>query len=206
MSDAPDYFNSRQASNATRSLSGLPLNTTPMSLEQSSTRPRTPAATRISPYLNRVSPTTVAFGTSYSSSLRRTPSRFYPGGATSPLTTPSSLREVHSEANSALVPLVPITSNAYANGIGPHDGSGGSGGVGGTGPILPYTHNKRDSYHSLQSTSPTMYNSKLGPMVHRRQSSTSPSPLADKTERYTVRGSGFKMTKMNTSLFDAEET
>ncbi|KAH7031811.1 hypothetical protein BKA57DRAFT_478380 [Linnemannia elongata] len=190
MSDAPDYFNSRQAGNAT----------------PSSTRPRTPAATRISPYLNRVSPTTVAFGTSYSSSLRRTPSRFYPGGATSPLTTPSSLREVHSEVNGVLVPLMPMTSNAYANGIGPQDGSGGSGGVVGTGPVLPYTHSKRDSYHSLQSTSPTMYNSKLGPMMHRRQSSTSPSPLVDKMERYTVRGSGFKMTKMNTSLFDAEET
>lgn len=209
MSDAPDYFNSRQASNVTRSLSGLPINTTPMSLEQSSTRPRTPAATRISPYLNRVSPTTAAFGTSYSSSLRRTPSRFYPGGATSPLTTPSSLREVHSEANGALVPLMPVTSNAYAvgngNGIGLQDGSGG-GSVSGTGPTLPFTHNKRDSFHSMQSTSPTMYNSKLGSMVHRRQSSTSPSPLVDKMERYTVRGGGFKMTKMNTSLFDADET
>ncbi|KAG0369952.1 hypothetical protein BGX24_002226 [Mortierella sp. AD032] len=211
MSDAPDYFNSRQATHATRSLSGLPLNTTPMSLEQSSTRPRTPAATRISPYLNRVSPTTVAFGTSYSSSLRRTPSRFYPGGATSPLTTPSSLREVHSEHNGTLVPLVPVTSNVYGNmnmngnGYGPQDGNNSSGG-GGTGAVLPYTHNKRDSYHSFQSTSPTMYNSKLGAM-HRRQSSTSPSPLADsKAERYTIRGSGFKMTKMNTGLFDAEET
>ncbi|KAF9106969.1 hypothetical protein BGX29_007792 [Mortierella sp. GBA35] len=199
MSDAPDYFNSHQAGNATRSLSGLPLNTTPMSLEQ--TRPRTPAATRISPYLNRVSPTTAAFGSSYSSSLRRTPSRFYPGGATSPLTTPSSLREVHSESGAALVPLMPIMSNAYAVGNGNVGGA-----QDGNGAILPYTHNKRDSYHSLQSTSPTMYNSKLGPMQHRRQSSTSPSPLVDKMERFTVRANGFKMVKMNTSLFDAEET
>ncbi|KAF9900813.1 hypothetical protein EC991_006872 [Linnemannia zychae] len=210
MSDAPDYFNSRQAAHTTRSLRGMPLNTTPMSVEQSSTRPRTPAATRISPYLNRVSPTTAAFGTSYSSSLKRTPSRFYPGGATSPLTTPSSLREVHSENNGALVPLVPVTSNAYASangnayGNGPQDGNNSSGG---SGVVLPpYTHNKRDSYHSLQSTSPTLYNSKLGAM-HRRQSSASPSPLVDsKLERFTVRGNGFKMTRMNTSLFDAEET
>jgi hypothetical protein len=212
MSDIPDYFNSRQSGHAIRSLNGMTLNTTPISVEQSSTRPRTPATTRISPYLNRVSPTSAAFGSSYSSSLRRTPNRFYPGGVTSPLTTPSSLREVHSENNGTLAPQMPVASNAYAGGSGSVNGSvngpqDGNSSSGGTGAILPpYSHNKRDSFHSMQSTSPTLFNSKLG-VMHRRQSSSSPSPLVDsKLGRFTVRGGGFKMTKMNTSLFDAEET
>ncbi|KAI1310244.1 hypothetical protein EDD11_003860 [Mortierella claussenii] len=203
-SDAPDYFNSQQSSN-TRSLSGVPINTTPLSLDQSPARPRTPAATRISPYLNRVSPTAAAFGTSYSSSLRRTPSRFYNGAVTSPLTTPSSLREVHSDVNSLYglsnhgpLHMAPIISAAYAT---QQQGSQEGGAL----PAPPpYTYNKRDSYQSTQGTSPTLL-SKLTP-VHRRESSSSPSLVVEKLERYTVRTNGFKMTKMNTSLFDADET
>ncbi|KAG0052840.1 hypothetical protein BGZ83_002048 [Gryganskiella cystojenkinii] len=203
MTDTPDYFNSRQAP---RSVSGLPLNTTPMSLEPHSTKPRTPA-TRVSPYLNRVSPTNAAFGTSYSSSLRRTPSRFYPGGMTSPLTTPSSLREVYSDMNpgghysswnGGAAPPIISSSTTYATIQGNVSQE-----------ALPYTHNKRDSYAStttmVQGHSPTML-SKLGAPLHRRESSSSPNYGSDKNERFTVRGCGFKMTKMNSGLFDSDET
>jgi len=200
MTDAPDYFNSRQA---TRSLSGLPLNTTPMSLEPNSARPRTPA-TRISPYLNRVSPTTATFGSSYTSSLRRTQSRFgfYPGGMTSPLATPSSLREIYSDMNPSGVystanghaPPIISNSTTYATIQGNVSQEG-----------LPYTHSKRDSYAStttmVQGHSPTML-SKL----HRRESSSSPNYGFDKNERSTVRGGGFKMTRLNIGLFDSDET
>ncbi|KAF9963845.1 hypothetical protein BGZ65_010048 [Modicella reniformis] len=192
MSDAPDYFNSRQGLNS-RSLSGLAVNTTPMSIELHSAHPRTPI-TRISPYLNRISPTTVAFGTSYSSSMKRTPNRFYPGAATSPLATPSSMREHYSDI---IPPFAPIATNAYAAQANFYQ----------EGAIVPashYTHNKRDSYHSTQGTSPTLL-SKLGP-AYRGESSSSPTALVEKGERHTVRSNGFKMTKMNTGLFDSDET
>ncbi|KAI8596525.1 hypothetical protein EDD21DRAFT_388013 [Dissophora ornata] len=202
MSDTPDYFNSRQANN-TRSLSGQPIDTTPMSIEQSHARPRTPATAKISPYLNRVSPTTTAFGTSFSSPMRKTSSRFYNGAVTSPLTTPSSQREAYSElnaygpANIVGLPVTPFSSNAYATqGNFSHEST--------TLPP-PYTHRKRDSYTSTQGTSPTLL-SKLGGSMHRRESSSSPSSAVEKNERYTVRANGFKITKMNTSLFDSDET
>ena len=203
MTDAPDYFNIHQA---TRSVSGLPLNSTPMSLEPHTPRPRTPV-TRISPYLNRVSPPTATFGTSYSSSLRRTPNRFNPGGMTSPLTTPSSLREVYSDmnprgpysfsTNGGAAPPIISNSMTYATIQGNISQE-----------TLPYTHNKRDSYAStttVQGQSPTLL-SKLGAPSHRRESSVSPNYSMEKNERFTVRGSGFKMTRMNTDLFDADET
>ena len=198
MADVPDYFSSRQA---TRSVSGLPLNSTPLSLDQQMNRPRTPA-TRTSPYLNRASPTTATFGTSYSSSLRRTPSRFYPGGMTSPLATPSSLREIYSDMNPSGVystanghaPPIISNSTTYATIQGNVSQEG-----------LPYTHSKRDSYAStttmVQGHSPTML-SKL----HRRESSSSPNYGFDKNERSTVRGGGFKMTRLNIGLFDSDET
>lgn len=194
MTDAPDYFNSRQALH-TRSLSGLPMNTTPMSMEQSATRPRTPAATatRTSPYLNRISPTTVAYGSSYSS-MRRTTSRFQSGIITSPLTTPSSLRESYPDGP---LPFAPITAHAYAS----------QGGAYQEGPtqVSRYSHSKRDSYNSTHGTSPTLL-SKLGP-AYRRESSTSPSVPVEKGERYSiVRSSGFKMIKMNMGAFDSDET
>lgn len=192
MSDVPDYFNSHQTN--TRSLSGLPLNTTPMSLEH---KPRTPAATRISPYLNRVSPTAAAFGSSYSSSVRRTPNRFYPGGATSPLTTPSSLREVYTDSNQ-----VYGTSGGGSNtgNLFVSQGNNSQEGL----SQAPYTSSKRDSYNSIQGTSPTLYSNKLGAM-QRRESSSSPTSMYDRNEKYTVRANGFKMVRMNTSMFDADE-
>ncbi|KAF9208986.1 hypothetical protein BGZ49_006843 [Haplosporangium sp. Z 27] len=199
-SDVRDYFNSRQASN-TRPVSGQMIGTTPMSVDHSPLRARTPVnAARISPYLNRISPTATLYGTSYTSSMRRTPSRFYQGNITSPLATPSSLRDAHMDANSAYSgpnagpPVGPMVPNAYiTQGNQPLESN-----------PPPYTHNKRDSYNSMQSTSPTLL-SKLGTM-HRRESSSSPSSVMDKTERYTVRTDGFKMTKMNTNLFDSDET
>ncbi|KAG0031300.1 hypothetical protein BGZ81_001456 [Podila clonocystis] len=193
ISDVPDYFNSRQTN--TRSLSGLPLNTTPMSLEH---KPRTPAATRISPYLNRVSPTAAAFASSYSSSLRRTPNRYYPGGATSPLTTPSSLREVYTDSNQ-----VYGTSGGGSNTgiIFVGQGNNSQEGLG----QAPYTNNKRDSYNSIQGTSPTLHSNKLGTM-QRRESSSSPTSIYDRNEKYTVRANGFKMVRMNTTMFDADES
>ncbi|KAF9991561.1 GATOR complex protein wdr59 [Entomortierella chlamydospora] len=171
-----------------------------MSVDNSPLRARTPA-TRISPYLNRVSPTTAALGTSCAPSMKRTSSRLYAGPATSPLATPSSLRDSHMDASSGYgapnigPPVAPVVTNAYAT-----QGSLTQEGV----APLPYTHNKRDSFHSMQSTSPTLF-SKLGTM-HRRESSSSPSSVMDKSERLTVRSNGFKMTKMNSNLFDSEET
>jgi hypothetical protein len=44
-----------------------------------------------------------------------------------------------------------------------------------------------------------------GGSLHRRESSSSPH-YGEKNERFTVRGSGFKMTRMNTGLFDSDET
>ncbi|KAG0259368.1 hypothetical protein BG011_002676 [Mortierella polycephala] len=198
MSDAPDYFNMRQAGN-TRTLSGVPLNTTPISMEQSSARPRTPAATKISPYLNRVSPTTTAFGTSYSSSMRRAPNRFNAGGVTSPLTTPSSLREVYSDSNTGYG-----TSNNGPPAVMPNNAYAMYGNASQEASVQPYTHNKRDSINSIQGSSPTLF-SRLSPM-HRRESSSSPSSVMDKNERNTVRANGFKMTKMNTGMFDSDDT
>lgn len=192
MSDVPDYFNSHQTNN--RSLIGLPLSTTPMSLDH---KPRTPAATRISPYLNRVSPT-AAFGTSYTSSLRRTPNRFYPGGATSPLTTPSSLREVYTDSNQVYGTSSGGGSNAGNIFVG--QGNNSQEGLG----QAPYTGNKRDSYNSIQGTSPTLYSNKLG-VMQKRESSSSPTSMSDRNEKYTVRANGFKMVRMNTSMFDANE-
>ncbi|KAF9430665.1 hypothetical protein BGZ76_000763 [Entomortierella beljakovae] len=198
-SDTPDYFNSRQASN-TRILGGNNISTTPMSLEHQNLRSRTPA-TRVSPYLNRISPTTSTFGTSYTSSTRRTPNRLYPGPATSPLATPSSIRDAHMDLTMTSVYglsnignlVAPVLTNAYAT-QGPQE--------------LPaqshLTHTKRDSYNSIQSTSPTLL-SKLG-SLHRRESSSSPSSILDRNERYSVRANGFKMIKMNTNLFDSDET
>lgn len=194
MSDVPDYFNIQQAVN-TRTFSELPMNTTPMSIEQSSARPRTPAAitaARTSPYLNRISPTTAALA--YASSIRRPPSRFS-GAVTSPLTTPSSLRGGYPDA---IVPFAPITTNPYAM-----QGYYQEGAVQQQPPR--YTHNKRESYNSTQGTSPTLLSKQGGP-IHRRESSSSPSALAEKGERNViVRGNGFKMTKMNMSLFDSDE-
>ncbi|KAF9364972.1 hypothetical protein BGX34_011882 [Mortierella sp. NVP85] len=92
------------------------------------------------------------------------------------------------------LPFAPITANAYANQGGPYQEQQSR-----------YTHNKRDSYNSTHGTSPTLL-SKLGP-AYRRESSTSPSALVEKGERYTiVRSSGFKMVKMNMSVFDSDET
>ncbi|KAF9960839.1 hypothetical protein BGZ70_008459 [Mortierella alpina] len=223
LSDAPDYFNSRQTAGNTRSLSGMPLNTTPLSIGQGNiTRPRTPAAavaTRISPYLNRVSPTTVAFGTSYSSSLRKTPNRFNPGAVTSPLTTPSSLREVYTDmnpppayasSNHNAFPMGAMANNAYNNNSQQQQlqqqqqPQGGASSQEGGVAQQSYTHNKRESYNSMQGTSPTLL-SRLSPL-HRRESSSSPASVHDKSERNTVRADGFKMIKMNTGLFDADES
>ncbi|KAF9918612.1 hypothetical protein BX616_007350 [Lobosporangium transversale] len=197
MSDAPDYFNSRQASN-TRSLNGLPMNTTPMSLEQSPARPRAPTVTRISPYLNRVSPTMTAFGTSYSSSMRKAPNRFYSGAITSPLTTPSSSREGYVDVVPPYhgPPFIPPIMTSYSAQQGPQESV--------TQPPA-YAHSKRDSYHSMQGASPTLL-SKLAP-IQRREPSTSPSSsLLEKNERFTVRANGFKMTRMNVGYFDSDET
>ncbi|KAG0206690.1 hypothetical protein BGX28_001889 [Mortierella sp. GBA30] len=229
-SDAPDYFNSRQSGNNTaRSLSGLPLNTTPLSMSVApgtATRPRTPAATnagtRISPYLNRVSPTSVPFGASFSSSLRKAPNRFAPGtgAVTSPLTTPSSLREAYSDINPTSLPpygnpsrhygqqtvVAAFSSNSNNSDNNPYgsreklsqeDSS--------TTAVQPYTHRKRDSYSSMQGTSPTLL-SRMSPL-HRRESSSSPASASlEKNERNTVRADGFKMTRMNIGHFDANES
>ncbi|KAF9400714.1 hypothetical protein BGX21_003663, partial [Mortierella sp. AD011] len=189
----------RQAS-TTRPINGQSVSATPMSVDNSPLRARTPA-TRISPYLNRVSPTTAALASSSTPSMKRTSSRLYTGPATSPLATPSSLRDSHMDASSGYgapsigPPVAPVVTNAYAT-----QGSLIQDGV----APLPYTHNKRDSFHSMQSTSPTLF-SKLGTM-HRRESSSSPSSVMDKSERLTVRSNGFKMIKMNSNLFDSEET
>ncbi|KAG0246131.1 hypothetical protein BGX31_004320 [Mortierella sp. GBA43] len=193
MGDAPDYFNSRQAVNS-RSVSGLPMNATPMSVDLSSVRPRTPAATvtRTSPYLNRMSPPTGAFGSSYSS-MRRTPSRFHTGIGSSPLATPSSLRESYPDAP---LPLAPIITNAYATQATMYQE--------GTVQQPRYTHSKRDSYNSMQGSSPTLL-SKLGPS-HRRESSSSPSQVEKGVRLTTVRLGGFTLTKMNIGAFDSDET
>ncbi|KAG0336043.1 hypothetical protein BG004_008219 [Podila humilis] len=197
MSDVPDYFNSRQAN--TRSLIGLPLNTTPTSIDH---KPRTPAATKISPYLNRVSPTAAAFGSSYSSSLRRTPNRFNPGGATSPLTTPSSLREVYSDT----VAIYGTSAGGGAGGSSVSNVFGqGNSSQEGVGQQVSYGLGKRDSFNSIQGSSPTLYANKLG-ALQRRESNSSPISVYERNEKYTVRSSGFKMIRMNTSMFDSDDT
>ncbi|KAF9408259.1 hypothetical protein BGZ94_002379 [Podila epigama] len=198
MSDVPDYFNSRRGNS--RSLSGLPLNTTPMSFDL---RPRTPAASRISPYLNRASPTAATFGSSYSSSIRRTHNRFYGAGSTSPLTTPSSLREMHSEST-------PVYVNYNGSGPNVNNGYAGHGNNSQEGfnqqQAPPYNVSKRDSYTSTHGTSPVLYSSKLGAQQQRRESNSSPTSVYERNEKNTVRANGFKMVRMNTSMFDSEET
>ncbi|KAF9975129.1 GATOR complex protein wdr59 [Actinomortierella ambigua] len=181
-SDLPDYF-SRQPTGS-RSLHTLSMEGTPLSIDPGILRARTPMATRISPYLHRMSPTT----SQVSSSLRRTASRVYYQGGGGPLTSPLMTPSSFSEASGP-----PFFLAGHQ-----HHMSNSS-------TSVQMTHQKRESMASMPGTSPVPL-SKLQQPPPQRPESQAPSSLFDRGDRLTIRSEGIVVVKTNTNFFDSEES